>query len=156
MIEKIEWKKEYELGVPAIDSQHKKLVELAGDLYAAVTGGPQEYKRNLAKILKALGDYTVYHFSTEEKLMKKYDYLGASTHKIAHRNFIAELNNQVQKLARGSVDDGVQFYNYIGSWLLTHIAKSDKLLADFIIKKEGSAAKEATGAKDVPATAGIA
>ena len=135
----MEWKKEYEVGVPAIDGQHKKLVELAGNLYAAVTGSADAYKRDLPKILKGLGDYTVYHFTTEEKLMKKYGYPGAETHKLAHRNFIAELNNQVQKLARGSIDDGVQFYEFVGMWLLTHIAKSDKLLADFLIKKAGSA-----------------
>ncbi len=141
MIERMEWKKEYELGVQVIDGQHKKLVELAGDLYNALTGDPEQYKLNLAKILKALGNYTIYHFSTEERFMKKYEYPGTEIHKLAHRNFIAELNNQVQKLAKNSIDDGVRFYEYIGSWLLTHIAKSDKLLADYIIKKAGAAAE---------------
>lgn len=140
-IEKLEWKKEYEVGVPAIDTQHKKLVELAGDLYDALMGDPEQYKKNLATLLKALGDYTIYHFSTEEKFMKQYAYSGAEIHKMAHRSFVTELNNQVQKLARNSVADGIQFYEYIGSWLLTHIAKSDKMLADFIIKKESAAKK---------------
>ena len=138
MPDKLVWKKEYEVGVSVIDEQHKKLVELAGSLYDAVTGDAEAYKRDLAKILKGLGDYTVYHFSTEEKLMKKYGYLGSETHKLAHRNFVAELNNQVKKLARNSIDDGIQFYEFVGQWLLTHIAKSDKLLADFLVKKAGS------------------
>ena len=139
MADKMEWKKEYEVGVPAIDEQHKKLVALAGELYDAVTGDPEAYARDLPKILKGLGDYTVYHFTTEEKLMKKYGYPGTETHKLAHRNFISELNNQVRKLARCSVADGIQFYEFVGMWLLTHIAKSDKLLGDFLIKKAGSA-----------------
>ena len=139
MPEKMQWKKEYEVGVAVIDEQHKKLVELAGSLYDAVTGDAEAYKRDLAKILKGLGDYTVYHFSTEEALMKKYSYPGAETHKLAHRNFVGELNNQVKKLARNSIDDGIQFYEFVGLWLITHIAKSDKLLADFLVKKAESA-----------------
>ena len=138
MPDKLEWKSEFEVGVSVIDGQHKKLVELAGSLYDAVTGSSEAYARDLAKILKGLGDYTVYHFSTEEKLMKRYGYPGAETHKLAHRNFIAELNNQVKKLARCSIDDGIQFYEFVGLWLLTHIAKSDKLLAEYLLKKAGS------------------
>ena len=139
MADKLEWKKEYEVGVSVIDEQHKKLVELAGSLYTAVTGDAEAYARDLPKILKGLGDYTVYHFSTEEALMKKFGYPGAQTHKLAHRNFVAELNNQVKKLARCSIDDGIQFYEFVGLWLITHIAKSDKLLAEFLVKKAESA-----------------
>lgn len=139
MTEKLEWKKEYEVGVQAIDKQHKKLVEIAGLLYDALAGDPQEYKRDLPKILKDLSDYTIYHFSTEERFMKDYGYPGAETHKIAHRNFIAEINNRVRRLSASSADSGILLYEYVGSWLFTHIAKSDKLLADFILRKEKAA-----------------
>lgn len=136
MAEKVEWKKEYELGIQVIDEQHKKLVELAGDLYDALTGDPDKYKLNLESILKAFGDYTNYHFSTEEALIEEGGYPGLAAHKLAHQNFIMELNNQARRLSTASIDDGLRFYEYVLSWLLTHIAKADKLWADFLAKKE--------------------
>ena len=139
MAEKVTWKKEYELDVPQIDGQHKKLVELAGDLYDALTGDAEKYKANLEGILKAFEDYTNYHFSTEEAMIEGAGYPSLSSHKLAHQNFIIELSNQRRKLAKESSDpiaDGFRFYDYVLSWLLTHIAKADKLWADFLAKKK--------------------
>ena len=139
MAEKVTWKKEYELDVPQIDGQHKKLVEIAGELYDALNGDAEKYKANLDGILKELSDYTEYHFSTEEALIEKEGYPSLSSHKLAHQNFIMELGNQKRKLSNESGDpvaDGFRFYDYVLSWLLTHIAKADKLWADFIAKKK--------------------
>ena len=139
MTEKIEWKTEYELGVPQIDEQHKRLVEIAGDLYDALTGDPEKYKANLEGVLEAFGDYTNYHFSTEEALIEEHGYPSLASHKLAHQNFIMELNNQKRKLSKDSSDpiaDGFRFYEYVLSWLLTHIAKADRLWADFLAKKK--------------------
>ena len=139
MAEKAAWKKEYELGIPQIDEQHKKLVEIAGKLYDALNGDAEKYEASFEGILKEFGDYTVYHFSTEEALIEKEGYPSLSSHKLAHQNFIMELNNQNRKLAKESADpiaDGFRFYDYVLSWLLTHIAKADRLWADFIAKKK--------------------
>ena len=143
MTEKIEWKKEYELGVPLIDGQHKKLVDLAGDLYDALTGDPEQYKQNLAGILKALGDYTVYHFSTEEALIEEQGYPGIQSHRLAHKNFTSQIENQMKRVS-DSTEAGFKFYDFVLSWLLTHILKADKLWADFIAQKE-SEQKKAEG-----------
>ncbi len=137
MIERIEWKKEYEVGIAEIDAQHKRLIEIAGDLYDTITGDHANYKNRLLNILKSLGSYTVYHFSAEEKLMQQYNYPAADTHKEAHRNFISELSNQLRKFSKDSSEIGTYLYEYIGSWLLMHIAKSDTLFAEFILKKSG-------------------
>ncbi len=136
MAEKLVWKSDYEVGYQVIDDQHKKLVELAGDLYDATTGSPDNYKASLDAVLKGLTDYTVYHFSTEEGFMDKLSYPDAASHKGAHKEFIAELESQAKNLDSGSIEDGVKFYEYIGSWLLNHIAKTDKALAGFINEKE--------------------
>ncbi|MBO8450557.1 MAG: hemerythrin family protein [Spirochaetes bacterium] len=136
---KIEWTDDYLLNIPEIDIQHKKLVALANELYDAVTGDPERYKLNMSKILKGLGDYTVYHFSSEEAFLKKYDYPALATHKLAHDNFITELNSQVKKLSVNSIEDGGRFYEYVVSWVLTHIAKADRLWADFVHRKQKTA-----------------
>ena len=60
MSEKIEWNDSYLLGIPEIDNQHKKLLELANDLHEAAAGSEENYKLNMSKVLKKLTDYTVY------------------------------------------------------------------------------------------------
>ena len=67
--------------------------------------------------------------------MASYGYSGTAMHKSAHDMFISEVNQQIQKLNIGTKDTGNQFYSYILNWILTHIAKADKVWADFVKTK---------------------
>ena len=135
MSEKIEWNDDYLLGIQEIDNQHKKLVAIANELYDITTGSEESYKLDMSKVLKNLTDYTVYHFTSEEDFMKKYGYEGVPMHKIAHDNFVSEVTQQIKKLDSGSKEAVLLFYDYIANWILTHIAKADKIWANFVKEK---------------------
>lgn len=135
MAVKFEWNEIYELGIPEIDLQHKKLISISNELYDVATKGDVNLKITMSKILKNLTDYTVYHFTSEEEFMKKYGYQGAPMHKIAHDNFVAEVTQQIKNLSEGSQDDVLLFYDYIANWILAHIAKADKIWATFVKEK---------------------
>ncbi|NLK46737.1 MAG: hemerythrin family protein [Treponema sp.] len=132
MIERIEWDDSYLLDVQEIDLQHKKLILIANELYDVAVGDDSSYKVLMPKIIKKLSDYTVYHFSAEEAFMKRYGYADWNIHKIAHDNFVNEITSQIKKLITGSKDDVLNFYKYIVNWILTHIAKTDKIWASFV------------------------
>ncbi|MFC2602374.1 MAG: bacteriohemerythrin [Treponema sp.] len=136
MIKKIEWSDSYALGIPEIDAQHKKLLAIANELYNTATGTEQSFRLDMAKVLRRLTDYTVYHFSAEEAFMRSYGYEESDGHKALHDGFIAEINSQIQKLGTGSREDALRFYVYIANWVLSHIAKSDKMWADFVKKQQ--------------------
>lgn len=135
MAVKFEWNEIYELGIQEIDLQHKKLISISNELYDVATKGDVNLKITMSKILKNLTDYTVYHFTSEEELMKKYGYQGAPMHKIAHDNFVAEVTQQIKNLSEGSQEDVLLFYDYIANWILAHIAKADKIWATFVKEK---------------------
>ena len=135
MAVKFEWNEIYELGIPEIDLQHKKLISISNELYDIATKGDVNLKITMSKILKNLTDYTVYHFTSEEEFMKKYGYQGAPMHKIAHDNFVAEVTQQIKNLSEGSQEDVLIFYDYIANWILAHIAKADKIWATFVKEK---------------------
>lgn len=135
MAVKFEWNEIYELGIPEIDLQHKKLISISNELYDVATKGDVNLKITMSKILKNLTDYTVYHFTSEEEFMKKYGYQGAPMHKIAHDNFVAEVTQQIKNLSEGSQEDVLLFYDYIANWILAHIAKADKIWAAFVKEK---------------------
>ncbi len=131
-MEKIEWNDSYLLGVPEIDSQHKKLISIANELYDVVTKDDADYKSKMSLILKKLTDYTQYHFTSEEQLQEKIGYVGLSAHKNAHNYFIKEVEFQIQKLSADDKNNILGFYEYIAGWVLNHIAKADKVWANFM------------------------
>lgn len=135
MSEKIEWNDDYLLGIQEIDNQHKKLVGIANELYDITTESEESYKLDMSKVLKKLTDYTVYHFSSEEEFMKRYGYAGVDLHKTAHDGFINEVTNQIKLLNDCKIESGKKFYSFVLNWVLTHIAKADKIWAQVIKAK---------------------
>jgi hemerythrin len=134
-MKRIEWDDSYLLGITEIDNQHKKLLAVANDLYDTASGSTDRYVLKMSKVLKSLTDYTVYHFSEEEKFMTKYGYPSVSVHKVEHDSFVNEVNQQIQKLSSGSREDALLFYDFVANWVLTHIAKEDRIWAAFVKPK---------------------
>ena len=132
MSKQVVWDKSYELGFPEIDNQHKKLICIANALYDIATVGGPNLKRDMELVLKSLTEYTVYHFESEEKFQKQYGYTGYNMHKLAHNQFVQEVQHQISKLNTESQDEALRFYDYIANWVLMHIAKADKLWAVYV------------------------
>lgn len=131
-MEKLSWNDSYLLGITEIDLQHKKLLSLADDMYEIVNGDEDSLKVNLSKVLKSLTDYTVYHFTSEEEFMKKYGYPSADMHKSMHDNFIAEVTKQIKSLNTATKTEAERLYSFLATWVLNHIAKSDKVWAEYV------------------------
>lgn len=131
-MEKLSWNDSYLLGITEIDLQHKKLLSLADDMYEIVNGDEATFKVNLSKVLKSLTDYTVYHFTNEEEFMKKYGYPSADMHKSMHDNFISEVTKQIKSLSTATKTEAERLYSFLASWVLNHIAKSDKVWAEYV------------------------
>ncbi len=126
-MKKIIWNDEYCTGVDSIDKQHQKLVEIMGSFYDALMGNRDEYLVQRIELLKDLVDYTVYHFHYEEKLFEEINYYAKVPHALQHSMFVNQVGTQVEDLLQSDIEKGAEFYDFLMSWLLTHISKSDKL-----------------------------
>lgn len=135
-IKKVDWSDSYLLGINDIDLQHKKLVAIANELYDIAIGDENDYKAKMPIVLKKLTDYTEYHFKFEEQLQKNIGYPGFDSHKSTHDFFIKEVNFQIQKLNSENKENVLRFYSYIANWVLTHIAKADKLWAVYMKEQQ--------------------
>ena len=64
------WDDNFDTGLPSIDAQHRKLVELLNKLasHVAFRSDPAQ----LGAVFDELSDYTVYHFETEEVIWHQY------------------------------------------------------------------------------------
>lgn len=96
------WSDDYSVNIKAIDEQHRQLVNMVNDLHHSMLAGRSI--DTLHDILKRLIEYTSVHFSTEEKLMEKYNYPGYVYHKAEHDKLtktVLEFENKFQQNSTG-------------------------------------------------------
>jgi len=132
MVNILKWDDSLATGFEEVDLQHKKLILIIDDVNESLKVPEDEYALRMAKDLKRLTDYTVYHFSEEEAFMRRYGYPDLERHHAEHEAFVAEVKRQISTLSRADSAGGFNFYRFLGNWLLNHIAKSDRAWADFI------------------------
>ncbi len=126
----IEWKDDYNIGVDAIDDQHRKLFEIAGRAMALLKNEMLTDKFDkIVEILEELKEYTVYHFRTEEEYMQSIKYKRFLSQKAAHDEFIQRL----EKIDLENLDDQQDEYlmdilNGLVEWISEHILGQDKLI----------------------------
>lgn len=127
----IEWRDEFSVGNNEIDTQHKKLFQIAGKAYTLLKDDLVTDKYDqIISILQELKDYTVYHFSFEEEYMKSIGYKRLLSHKVLHDDFIERINN----VNLNAIDENQSKYiletlDFIVSWIGEHILGNDKLYA---------------------------
>lgn len=121
-MEMMQWNEVLATGIPVIDNQHKKLLELANQLGGAIERGDVEIAEH---VLRDLVDYTVYHFSFEEELMEKAGYHLLPLHRRVHQLFTARVLELQQRDAAG--DDVLrELHTMLVNWLIKHIQHDDR------------------------------
>jgi hemerythrin len=136
----IEWSDRYRIGIPLIDEQHKKLIDMTNTLYLGCLDGDEAANAYFLKTVHEAVDYVRFHFTTEEKLLERINYPGLAAHKKEHEDFVKEILQQVQAFQGGKKFVPNMFVRYLRDWVLTHIAVSDKLYALYLVemKKQGT------------------
>lgn len=127
----IEWTPNLTVGVASIDDEHKKLFEMADQLFEA--GRNNKTKEFISEMLDFLDKYTKKHFQSEETYMKSISYPGFDDQKKKHTDFIASL----AKLKADFVASGgnilviLNANQMVVDWLLKHISIEDKKIGDY-------------------------
>lgn len=128
----ITWRRQLSVGQPAIDEDHKHLIEYLNQLDAALDA--QVYlPSRVAKILVRLLEYTKEHFGREEKLMRMAHYPRLEEHIRQHRECVAKiaaLSNEFTK--DPSRASGEHIYSFTADWLVRHIIMEDTLLTPYV------------------------
>ena len=123
----IKFSDEHLIGVSEIDNQHNHLIVLANGLNDAVKRGDS------SDILNGLYDellyYTQFHFSTEERYMRDYQYPGEQLHRQEHTRLLQETAYVSLHLGR---DGDALMLQTIKDWLMNHILASDKALGRYL------------------------
>jgi len=120
----IPWKDDYNLGIKEIDDQHKRFIGILNELYDAIK--EMQMSEKVGAILESLDAYTNMHFATEEKYFETFHYLDAEHHKEEHKGFKAKLFELKNARFASESEMALAFTDALESWLIDHIATSDK------------------------------
>jgi hemerythrin-like metal-binding protein len=124
------WDKTLSVGVPEIDDDHRKLVELFNMLNRSVAEG--EPKAYVEAVMEELISCTVWHFRHEERLMLKYGYQGLSEHRSEHEDLIASAKALQQQLLEAGSDVSSEDIEFLEHWLTGHILGTDMDLGSYL------------------------
>ncbi len=131
----IEWNEKLLLGVEAIDAEHRRLVDLLNELYAAHE--EKSAPAVLGHIIDQLIAYTAYHFLHEEKLFLGTGYPDADLHVEEHRALTKRVLDIQRKVHFGATDRlSDEVAAFLKEWFIHHTQGLDRGYVPYISKEK--------------------
>jgi len=137
------WNKNFEIGIPSLDAQHRRLVDMINELAGAISDGAK--LPEIHELFGALMEYAAVHFRDEELLLEQSP-LSADDkdrHRRAHRGFVDKVKDVTQHhdLLKTEVAESV--LEFLVTWLISHILGSDRKIADAMRQSAAEPSREA-------------
>ncbi len=119
------WHESYDCGEPTIDSEHRRLFELANALINAAfkrKSGPAEFDDALQKLLA----HVVQHFADEEAILAQHHYPELEMHAQSHRRLVERAMQLRDAAAAGGVTVG-ELVDFLADEVVArHMLKTDR------------------------------
>ena len=122
----LEWKPEYAMGVPAVDHEHRELIELINCLFAQLENNTdtEELAGHLGDIHSAIAA----HFALEESLMRASHYPEYAAHKEDHEALLDQVRDFMDLFAENPVAGREVLQQRMGDWFTLHFSSFDARL----------------------------
>ena len=122
----IEWKDEFNLGVPSIDHEHRELIDLINESFDQLVGSDSHLviQRYLGEIYARISA----HFALEEKIMceKKYDQY--EDHKQDHEQLLDDILDIMDEYDEKDIVDCQKLGDSLTHWFTNHFKTKDARL----------------------------
>lgn len=125
-----EMKDEYLTGIEQIDNEHRRLFEIAEELYQLSKEEfvPDKYD-HIRGLLDELREYTKFHFRHEEEYMESIGYKRMFMQKVQHDAFIKQLDEwELEDLDENQDEMISEILQHVTNWLIEHILEQDKAI----------------------------
>lgn len=130
------WHSDFEIGVEAVDEDHKKIIERYRQLYLSMRdgGGHGDYEAHVQFLM----DYVKEHFAREEALQEAHGYVDFTQHQRMHRAFTQRVEALIEDYHGRQVghSDLIRLNLFIKDWLLRHILVEDRKIGQHILKQK--------------------
>lgn len=131
----LEWSNEYSIGVPAMDADHRDLLDMCNRYLEAVYG--RENLEHLISLLDRIILRTQAHFQAEERMLDRHGYPGLAIHKAEHDRLLRDAEALSYRMRTDQGETGLEGIvrettTFLGSWLLEHIRHNDRPYQPFL------------------------
>ncbi len=127
-----EWDDKMSVNVPEIDKQHKKLIDIVNRMYQETMNQTQDDA--IVSIIDDLVDYSIYHFSFEERHFDRVGYPETVSHKREHGIFLKKINSYKKRADSGALILSVSLSVFLKDWLFDHIMGTDQRYKKYFAK----------------------
>ena len=125
----VEWKDDFETGIPSADYEHRKLIELINELHEGLGDRPE--RQAVVSVLEEIMVRFSSHFRIEEDAMRERKYDEYHGHREAHERLLGEVRGVADAVAAGGdIPDGLR--GRLESWFLAHFRGPDARLHKFL------------------------
>ncbi|MBO5191218.1 MAG: hemerythrin family protein [Bacteroides sp.] len=122
------FKEEYVTGIASVDTEHKRLFEIADEAYQLTKEEFLVDKYDQVRhILGELKEYALQHFEHEEAYMESINYKHMFIQKVQHDQFREKINDMNLEHLDENTDSMLEeILEYLTNWLINHILEHDK------------------------------
>lgn len=123
---KMKWNSNCRLGIHEIDSQHRLLFAIAGELYEIEK--PEGHGPEIRYVIDHIRKYVNEHFIFEEQVMEQSGYPGLQEHRESHRKIVEEINHTLtSSKSLASLKEQLEYLMAV--WVREHILAEDRQFA---------------------------
>ncbi len=119
----IEWRKEFETGIPGVDHEHRELVDLINRLHEHMASGTD--KARVAEFLGEVFARIAAHFALEESIMRKHAYDEYEAHKAEHERLLDEIRDIMDSASTAYASS---LSTVVRDWFVNHFKSKDARL----------------------------
>lgn len=134
----IDWGEGLKIGVPKMDREHRRLIDLVNRMHRIVEAGGK-YEAVCA-VLSDLGNYTKYHFESEEAEMLNEGFPGLEAHRRTHEQLTEEVRLMGERFRAGEYEVAERLLAFLKDWAISHILHADASFGEHVAKKKATLA----------------
>lgn len=124
----LEWKPLFDLGVDAMDKEHRDLVAAMNRIHELDL--KQAPKAEIDQAIRKLVDLTKRHFADEERHMQSIGFPDLRRHAFIHEDMLKKVAAHYDVFAKGPGRVAKEFFDFLVYWLGAHITGIDRKYAD--------------------------
>ncbi|MCC7411040.1 MAG: hemerythrin family protein [Gammaproteobacteria bacterium] len=121
----IRWQDSFSVGVPAVDHEHREMVQLINSLYAQI-GTADRY--TVADFLGEVYTRISAHFALEEKIMRDRGYDGLAEHKADHERLLDDIVDIIDSYQDDGAFSAEDLNQRLAKWFSVHFSTLDARL----------------------------
>ena len=131
----IDWRQEYEIGIPDVDHEHRMLIELINASFEALQGGAGVEAAEA--LLGEIDARMTAHFALEEKAMRDMRYAELEIHKADHERLLEEIRDLMDDIDEHQGVDAEVLGQRLDVWFSEHFRTRDAKLHHFLRGTDG-------------------